>query len=1074
VINVVTAVRKAELARARVLATTLPDTAEYRCTALLLDDPDGVVAEAAEPFGIVRPEDLGLPGAAPVAGKTSEELRDGLRPWLLRHVLPDADAAVYVDRSAVVLAPLDAIVTASEGYTALAAEIRPGDKSSFVIAAATAREGLDAWLLEGAEPRRRELDPAELDGFVVAFGSREPGDPPPEDPVLAAAWEEYAERLLERGHARLRDLLDATALAGSRAAAGLYVRELLGEAATHGVTGLADGAVLTDEFLAWVRKPAGLGGGGGVNRFLDTCWRRRPDLRAAFPDLAGRDGARLIEWAWRHGTETEGLPAELLPPRDPDAPDPDALSDGTPALAAIGVNVVGLLGAELGLGEAARNVIAGLDAAGVPLLPVETATQGVSPRASGPVTTVPASAAAFGVNLLCLNGPELDDFAAGVDEEFFAGRPTVGLLFWEGTMLPEQWRVGLTRLDEIWVASEFVAANVRAATDVPVRVVPLPVPVGPVGRFDREDHGISADDTVFLVVFDHSSTVARKNPLGAMEAFARAFGPADRAALLIKSINASRDLPGAERVRLAASHYPRITVVEDLLPLHEKNAMVADCDCYVSLHRSEGFGLTLAEAMLRGKPVIATRYGGNLEFMDEDTGYLVDHTLGPVGPGSPPYQPDDTWAEPDLDQAAAFMQMFAADPRAGAQVGERAAASVARRFGVAPAGDVLRVELQRVAARRSTQPPPVPATLAALASVLAADRRRAADLESHAAALARLEEKVDVNAALANPAVVDDLTLRARAARQRAMADGARGARGYVRRAVLRGLRPYTAHADEVDDAVIEALDRLGGGGAGRSRSPGPSDRDNEPIVAKLQTLDRKLWGWEHFRAQLSAAPYMDPPFDTWREPGAGRVFGYRDAAVGGGLVDVFRGPEERVRELVRPYVELLRGHEPVLDIGCGRGELLGLLRDEGVAARGAELDAAVVERCRAAGLDVVQDDAVVALEAAAPASLGAVTAIHVLEHLAYAEMTGLLAAARAALCAGGLLVAETVNPHEPMAARGFAVDPTHRQILWPETLLVLCREAGFPTAYVFHPGGTGDAEADRSRAPVYAVVARA
>ena len=183
-------------------------------------------------------------------------------------------------------------------------------------------------------------------------------------------------------------------------------------------------------------------------------------------------------------------------------------------------------------------------------------------------------------------------------------------------------------------------------------------------------------------------------------------------------------------------------------------------------------------------------------------------------------------------------------------------------------------------------------------------------------------------------------------------------------------------------------------------------------LQGSLGDTDRRFDGLE---AELYPEPYVA------EEAEAGQDSPYAS------FEDVFRGPEERVRELLEPYVELLRGHAPVLDVGCGRGELLSLLRGAGIEARGVDTDEGMVARARRLGLDVEHDDGIAYLDRLEPASLGAVTAIHVVEHLPYEQLERLFAAARTALRPGGLLVAETINPHSLSAFKTFWVDPTHR-----------------------------------------------
>src|SRR6201999_2219737 len=122
----------------------------------------------------------------------------------------------------------------------------------------------------------------------------------------------------------------------------------------------------------------------------------------------------------------------------------------------------------------------------------------------------------------------------------------------------------------------------------------------------------------------------------------------------------------ADRAELieAISDRPEIQLVEDTISVEAKNAMIANCDCYVSLHRSEGLGLTMAEAMYFGKPVIATAYSGNLDFMTQENSFLVPAPSGRIGPDAAPYEAVGYWAEPDLDHAAKLMRSVVDDDEA--------------------------------------------------------------------------------------------------------------------------------------------------------------------------------------------------------------------------------------------------------------------------------------------------------------------------------------------------------------------------------------------------------------------------
>jgi glycosyltransferase involved in cell wall biosynthesis len=161
---------------------------------------------------------------------------------------------------------------------------------------------------------------------------------------------------------------------------------------------------------------------------------------------------------------------------------------------------------------------------------------------------------------------------------------------------------------------------------------------------------------MFLFTFDFMSVMKRKNPLGLIEAFKKAFAPGEGPMLVLKSINGETRPASFASLRLAAEGRDDIVIMDKYLDSRHAAALMNLCDCYVSLHRSEGLGLTIAEAMLLGKPVIATDYSGNLDFMKSDTSYLVPWTRVRVGEGAEAYDSDALWAEPNLDSAAKIMR----------------------------------------------------------------------------------------------------------------------------------------------------------------------------------------------------------------------------------------------------------------------------------------------------------------------------------------------------------------------------------------------------------------------------------
>ena len=222
---------------------------------------------------------------------------------------------------------------------------------------------------------------------------------------------------------------------------------------------------------------------------------------------------------------------------------------------------------------------------------------------------------------------------------------------------------------------------------------------------------------------------------------------------------------------------------------------------------------------------------------------------------------------------------------------------------------------------------------------------------------------------------------------------------------------------------------------------------------------------------ELYAAPYLsDPAFFRTTGSDGREVLGY--TGVDGrsenqgylGFEDIFRGSEEFIRDRQRAYIDILSGREPVLDAGCGRGELLELLREHGVESFGVDLDEGMVEHCRAKGLDVKRADVVEHLETIEDGSLGAIFSAQVIEHLPTDKLMRFFALARPKLSPAGVLVVETVNPHSLPAMKTFWVDPTHEKPVFPEVALALCRLHEFESARVVFPNGTGDLYHDLAR----------
>jgi glycosyltransferase involved in cell wall biosynthesis len=226
---------------------------------------------------------------------------------------------------------------------------------------------------------------------------------------------------------------------------------------------------------------------------------------------------------------------------------------------------------------------------------------------------------------------------------------------WELETVPDEWVEVAGLVDEIWSPTRFVADAMRARMPCPVHHILPGVEVGPVEKVARSSLNIPEDHFVFLFMFDLHSQVHRKNPGAVFRAFREAFREDDKATLVIKTTGGDIHSTDLELVRKTIGG-PNVILRDKLMSRAQAYGLIAMADCFVSLHRSEGFGLGLAEAMLMAKPVIATGYSGNLDFMNRNNSLLVDYELVEIKEDRPIYTRGNFWAEPSIKQAAVYMR----------------------------------------------------------------------------------------------------------------------------------------------------------------------------------------------------------------------------------------------------------------------------------------------------------------------------------------------------------------------------------------------------------------------------------
>jgi glycosyltransferase involved in cell wall biosynthesis len=341
--------------------------------------------------------------------------------------------------------------------------------------------------------------------------------------------------------------------------------------------------------------------------------------------------------------------------------------------------VAGVFDTASGLGESARLCYDALNSAGVNVSGIDLTAGLMQPNdVPGFAFADGRSCEGPGTLILHVNSPLVPLAMCRLGRRLVGAKYIVGYWAWELPEVPPDWRHGIPFVHEIWVPSRFVADAIRPlAAGRPIHIVAHPVALS-------RSHGVSpprSSDRPFtvLTVFNAASSFARKNPCAAIQAFRRAFGDDRTTRLIVKGSNLSSLPQAVALLKDAANSAPNVVFMDEVLSAAGIAGLYDEADVFVSLHRSEGFGLTIAMAMLRGVPVIATGWSGNVDFLNNETGIPIRYRLIPAKDEQGTYHhPNMMWAEPDVDEAATALRRLRADPRLRAQLGTQAAQFAAR------------------------------------------------------------------------------------------------------------------------------------------------------------------------------------------------------------------------------------------------------------------------------------------------------------------------------------------------------------------------------------------------------------
>lgn len=366
-----------------------------------------------------------------------------------------------------------------------------------------------------------------------------------------------------------------------------------------------------------------------------------------------------------------------------------------------GVNVIGYFRGQFGLGETSRLLVATLEKLSIPFALISADSLAGHHSKTGEYSHAFVQKPKYDINLFCIGNDDIGFFLRKIGADIIKDRYNIRLFFWEADVVPKGMLRMLSCFDEIWVTTRYNHASLALALSIPVRIIPQPLQL----EYNYSENiptkaSFGLDDKyTFLFSFDFHGVFQRKNPLALVKAFQTAFPHKDDVQLVIKSHNGHhyKDLLNLALREIRDDH--RMHWIDQSMSPHRRYDLINACDCYVSLHRSEGFGLSLAEAMLMEKPVIATGFSGNLDFMTPQNSFLCKYAMAPIGPGNYPYPAEGVWANVDIDDAAHWMRYVVDNKPEAKSRGVLARQDMVRNHSFDAVGKAVAESFQEISAR---------------------------------------------------------------------------------------------------------------------------------------------------------------------------------------------------------------------------------------------------------------------------------------------------------------------------------------------------------------------------------------
>ena len=360
-----------------------------------------------------------------------------------------------------------------------------------------------------------------------------------------------------------------------------------------------------------------------------------------------------------------------------------------------GVNLVGYIKASMGLGEGCRLIAKALDTTDIPYKIINTKVGNPFNHNVEDWNDKISQKLKYSINIFHINPEQLFQLQIELPQNTWDKRFNIGIWLWELDEIPLEWEKAFSLVDEIWVPSVFCQKAFEKKSPVPVKLIPYGLEAEYATEFEREHLNLPTDKFLFLVMFDTNSTMERKNPIGAIKAYKKAFPPTEKSTGIVIKIN--NPTPQVlELINAELAGYENVFIIKEVLSKQEVYGLIACCDVFVSLHRSEGFGLVIAEAMLLKTPVIATYWSANADFMSPKTACCVDCELVQIEKDSVMYKSGNKWAEPDLTQAAVFMKLLKCDRSYGYEISQNAFLNMSENYSVKASAEKIGERIKEI------------------------------------------------------------------------------------------------------------------------------------------------------------------------------------------------------------------------------------------------------------------------------------------------------------------------------------------------------------------------------------------